>query len=63
MMSNESEIKRHIDCDWLIEMGKDSFQCCDGRGALKGEVLSREEAHKSACEFIHFKNKQKTVKR
>ena len=41
------------------KMRKESFQCCDIRGALKGKELSTEDAHKTACEFIHFKDKQK----
>jgi hypothetical protein len=54
-MDNGLEMKRHIDCNWLIEKAEGVYCCCDTRSPNKGKELTIEEALQESCLFFHFK--------
>lgn len=55
-MGIEQEMKKHIDCDWLIEKSKGVYFCCDTRSPNKGKELDESFIHQEACSFYHSKN-------
>lgn len=48
-------MKKHIDCDWLIEKEKGVYFCCDTRSPHKGKELDEDFIHQGACSFFHAK--------
>lgn len=48
-------MKKHIDCDWLIEKEDGVYLCCDTRSPIKGKHLDEDFIQQEACEFFHPK--------
>ena len=55
---NDLKIKRHIDCDWLIEKSAGTYFCCDTRSPEKGKELCQQDVIQQACTFFHPKKKR-----
>lgn len=47
------EMKRHLDCDWLIEKSPGLYRCCDVRSGMVGKDLNKDQAMQDACRFFH----------
>lgn len=57
-MGEDLEIKRHIDCDWLLEKREGIYCCCDTRSANRGKELTKKETLLEACQFFHYKKEE-----
>ena len=55
LISSELYMKRHIDCDWLIEKKDGVYLCCDTRSPHKGHELDDNFVYQEACEYFHPK--------
>lgn len=53
-MSLATEMKRHIDCNFLIKLAEDHFQCCDARGEMKNKKMRKKDAKKSSLRILPF---------
>ena len=54
-LGDELEVKRHIDCDWLLEKEEGVYYCCDTRSPHRGQALTKDDSLKEACPFFHRK--------